>query len=201
MWTSLLLTVALLTAEAQRPEVLDRVMAVVNSGNMKKVITLSDLRKEREVQAVLGVELPTDEDALKFLIERYLVEDQMIQFSGIEPSEQEIEQRLQEVSNPHGVDPAAVREAAASELKRLKFLELRFGQFIHPTDEELKEYYDTEFVPAARKQGGEPLPFDRAMQLPDIAKRLRDTVTDLKLHQEVDTWLKAIKERSEIEIF
>ena len=61
-------------------ETLDRVIAVINSANTKKIITLSDVQKEREIQRVLGVELKADEDVRDFLIERYLIEDQMVQF-------------------------------------------------------------------------------------------------------------------------
>ena len=182
-------------------EILDRVMAVVGAANTKQIITLSDVRREREIQRVIGLELTNDRDVLDFLIERQLTEDQMAQFSGIEPTDRQIEETLREISDLRGVEREAVRDAVAREIKRKNYLQQRFGQFIHPTDQELKDYYETVFAPEARRRGATPPSFDSAMQSPEVAAVLQRGVAAEKMNHQVDVWLETIKRRSGVEIF
>ena len=182
-------------------EILDRVIAVIHSGNTKKIITLSDVQKEREIQRVLGVELKADEDVRDFLIERYLIEDQMVQFSGIEPTDQQIEQRLREIRDLPGVRREAVRDAVAREIKRRNYLQQRFGQFIHPTEQDVRDYYESVFAPEARRRDITPPSFDEALQSPELAAQLQNCVAVEKLNREVENWLQTVKRRSDIEVF
>jgi hypothetical protein len=179
-------------------EILDRVVAVVNSNsvNMRRVITLSDLHKERELQSVLGRNLKTDHDAMEFLIDRYLVEDQM-QFAGGDVEDSEIDARLAEITDFHGVPRADVRTALSRELKAEAYYETRFGQFIRPTDRELHDYYDSVFKGDARP----PLSFEQVMQSPDaLADLMKGAIKDKRAH-EVEMWLDSLRKRSTIETF
>jgi hypothetical protein len=182
-------------------EILDRVVAVVSSPNMRKIILLSDVQREREIQRAVGYRLNTDREVVDFLVERYLTEDQMVQFAGIEPNEQEIEDALREIPDQSGVDRSAVRDAVAREIKRRNYLQLRFGQFIHPTEQELKDYYEKSFVPDARLKDIATPPFEEAMRSPELAARLQRNVFAERMNHEVELWLESIKRRSDIEIF
>jgi hypothetical protein len=182
-------------------EILDRVAAVITSPNMKKVILLSDVQREREIERALGYRLNTDREVVDFLVERYLTEDQMVQFAGIDANEQEIETALRDIPEQSGVDRSAVRDAVAREIKRRNYLQLRFGQFIHPTEQDLREYYEKSFVPDMRRKDLPAPPFEEAMRSPELAAQLQRNVFAERMNHEVDLWLDALKRRSDIEIF
>ena len=76
-----------------------------------------------------------------------------------------------------------------------EFFELRFRQFLRTTDAEVSEYYTKIFVPAAQGKGG-PVP-----PLEQVTDMIRDNVIQEKTAHEVESWLTAIRRRSDIEIF
>src|SRR5262245_5412024 len=175
-----------------RAEILDRVMAVVTRASGRTVITLSDVHKEREIQKALDRDLATDQDVLQFLIERYLVEDQM-QFSGVDASDQEIDERMADIRDLRGIARSDLRDALAREIRAEKYYESRFGQFIRPSDEELRDYYENVLLPEARSKGLTIPSFEQAMQSSETATQLRTRVILEKRKREVATWLENIK--------
>jgi hypothetical protein len=71
--------------------------------NDRFIITLSDIQKERALQLALGTsDLGNDEEVAKSLEEKYLVEEQMAQFTPIEITEERIEERLREIKDSRG---------------------------------------------------------------------------------------------------
>jgi hypothetical protein len=73
---------------------------------------------------------------------------------------------------------------------------LRFRQFISATDEEIREYYETVFVPEARARGITTIP-----PLEQVAASVRANVIDEKMNREVAVWLESIRGRSDVEVF
>jgi hypothetical protein len=192
-FAQILLTGAwLLMAGAGRGEIIDRVMAVVDN----RIITLSDVRLEREMQSVLSVNPASEDVVLQNLIEQYLIESQIAQFPGIDVSEGEIDPEFSAIKDSKGIPEKAIRAALRKRLERSKYFELRFRQFISATDEEIQRYYDTVFIPAARDRGITDIP-----ALSDISASIRENVVDEKMSQEIANWLEVIRERSEIETF
>lgn len=182
----------LLSLSAVRAEIIDRLMAVVDG----RIITLSDVRRERDLQAALGAAPASEGILLQNLIEQYLIEDQIAQFPGIEVSDSEIDAEFAMLKEPDGVSEQAMRTALRRRIARSHYFDLRFRQFIAATAEEIQRYYDTVFLPAARDRGIATIP-----PLSDIAASIRANVVDEKLNREVARQLEAIRERSEIEIF
>src|SRR5690349_15634333 len=84
-------------------EVIDRIIAVVDA----HVITLSDLRQEREVRNQLG-EKSDDNDAklTNELTDAYLIEQQITDYPNIEVTDSEVEAALHKL-NP-GLSKASV---------------------------------------------------------------------------------------------
>jgi hypothetical protein len=182
----------LMMAAGVRGEIIDRVLAAIDN----RIITLSDVRLERDVQSVLGVNPASEDVVLQNLVEQYLIEDQIAQFPGIEVSESEIDSEFATVKSSNGLPEKAIRMALRKRIERSKYFELRFRQFITATDEEIQRYYDTVFVPAARDRGITEIP-----PLSGIAMNIRENVIDEKMGVEVANWIEVIRERSEIETF
>jgi len=172
-------------------EVIDKIAAVVDG----RIITLSDIRLEREVQAVLGDPPETNEEILKSMIDRALMEEEMAQFPSLDVSDEEVDERMKEITDFKGVDPSAIRTAMVRKIQRRRYLELRYQQFIVVSNEEIEKEYETTFVPEAVKRG------IVVPELKDIEESLRMILFEKKVSQEVETSLRDQRARSNVESF
>ena len=174
-------------------EVIDRILTVVEG----HIITMSDLREEKEIRVRLG-EKPVDDDKAltNELVDHYLIERQIVDFPGVEVTEDEVDADLQTSIARQGRSSPAIREAVRKRIRIEKFFVQKFRQFIRPTDEAIKKYYDDVFIPAAKNRGMNPV-----LPLADVVDAVRQNVIQESLDHEVDVWLQAIRRRSTIEVF
>src|SRR5262245_49324940 len=191
-WTALATMLVCGSVATARAEILDRMAAVVNG----KIITLSDIQQERQVRAVLSEGAGTDSVVLQELIEKSLMEEQMVQYPDIDASEKELEDNLGRIQNSQGIPLNALRDAVVWRLRQQKYFDLRFRQFIRPTDQELQNYYQAVFLPEAQRRGLNPIP-----SFEQIADSVRSNVIHEKTIREVEDWLATIRRRSAIETF
>lgn len=189
MWIALL--VFGVTTPPARAEIIDKVVAAVDT----HIITLSDIRKEREILTVLGDPVGSDTDILKALIDRYLLEGQIEQFPDIAVTNQEVTDRMNAVSNLRGMAPAEIQAAITEKIRRRNYFNVRYRQFILVSDEEVSDYYKTVFVPKATELHAD------VPQLNEIESEIRANVFEEKLAREVETSLETLRSRSNIEIF
>jgi hypothetical protein len=174
-------------------EVIDRMVAVVEG----HVITQSDLRQEREVRTLLGEKAATDDSALiREMIDNYLIERQSSDFPGADVAPEEIDAELKNSAPQAGTATPAIRAAIGNRIGMRKYFDLRFRQFIRPTDEDLQKYYNDVFVPEAKNRGLSPIP-----PLAQITDAIRNNVVQEQMNHEIDVWLEAIRARSNIEVF
>jgi hypothetical protein len=191
--TLLVLVVFILVTLPLAAEIIDRIAAVVNN----HIITLGDLRREREIRAVLGsTETKEDKAILGELIDAQIIADQIEQFPGIEISEEEIRSELGRHPDLRGLDPALIRDSILRRLRTAEFFQVRFRQFLRATDAEVSQYYATVFLPGAEKRGLKPVP-----TLQEMTEGIRSSVIEEKVQHDVDNWLDAIRRRSSIEVF
>ncbi len=177
-------------AAAGRAEIIDRIVAIMDS----HVITASDLRQERKVRSTLGETSPADDkELLQEVIDDYFIQTQLTDFPGIDVTDAEIDAYLKPAGTESQRDES-VRDAVRKRIRRDKYFDARFRQFIHPSDEEIRKYYDDVFVPKARTRGAVP-------PLPQIVEQIRNAVLTESLNHEVNIWLDAIRRRSDIEVF
>ena len=183
----------LATAWQLNAEIIDRIMAVVNG----RIVTLSDLRMERRIRVVLGGDQVNDDKALaRDLVDRILFEEQVAQFPGILVDDSEVEGELNKVDNLRGIPPDTLREAIRRRLTLNQFFDLRFRQLLRPTDDEVRHYYETVFLPEAGRLGLNPIP-----TLDQVREPVRNNVVEEKMQGAIDAWLKTLRERSDIEVF
>ena len=189
-----LFLLALLAVEGRlRAEVIDKVVAVVDG----HIITASDMRQERDILMRIN-EKPVDDDKalVQQLIDNYLIETQIADFPGIEVTDADVMTELQKSVAREGTPSQALREAVRIRIRMQKYFEMRFGQFIHPTDEDVQKYYNDIFVPEAGKRGLNPIP-----PLAQVTDLIRNNVFQESLHHEITIWLEASRRRSNIEVF
>jgi len=176
-----------------RAELLDRMVAVVDG----HIITASDVRQEREMSMRLGDKPIDDEKALiQHMIDNYLIETQIADFPGVDVTDADVDAELKNSIPGEGVPSPAIREAVRRRIRMRKYFEFRFGQFIRPSDEEIRNYYNNVFVPAARERNLNPIP-----PLEQVTDLIRSNVFQESLDHEITIWLEAIRRRSSIEVF
>jgi hypothetical protein len=178
-----------------RAEIIDKVVAVVDG----HIITVSDMRQERNILMRLN-EKPLDDDKalVQQMIDNYLIQTQITDFPGIDVADADVDQELQKsaIRESAGAPSPALREAVRLRIRMQKYFELRFGQFIHATDDDISKYYKAVFVPEAQKRGLDPIP-----PLAQVSDLIRDNVIQEGLHHEITIWLEASRRRSNIELF
>ena len=82
----------LLASFCLHAEIIDRIVAIVEG----RIITTSDIRREREVRGILGEKPVDDKPLINELIENDLIENQMADFPGVEVPDLEIEAELKQ---------------------------------------------------------------------------------------------------------
>jgi hypothetical protein len=174
-------------------EVIDKVMAVVDG----HIITASDMRQERDILMRLD-EKPVDDDKalVQQLIDNYLIETQVADFPGVDVTDAEIDADLQKSIAREGAPSQALREAVRRRIRMRRYFDLRFGQFIHASDEDVAKYYNDVFVPEAKKRGLNPAP-----PLEQVSDLVRNNVIQESMNHEIMIWLEAIRRRSNVEVF
>lgn len=174
-------------------EVIDRVVAVVDG----HIITASDMRQKRDILMRLN-EKPVDDDKafVQQLIDNYLIETQITDFPGIDVTEADVDQELQKSVAREGAPSKDLREAVRLRIRMRKYFEMRFGQFIQASDEDLTKYYNDVFVPEAKKRDLNLIP-----PLTQVSDLIRNNVIQESLSHEINIWLEAIRRRSNIEVF
>lgn len=176
-----------------RAQLVDKMVAVVEN----HIITLSDVRQEREIRSRLGEKPEEDDRALiREMIDDYLIEEQSSNFPGVDVTPEEIDTELKNSPAQEGPAPPAIRAAIGRRIRMQKYFDLRFRQFIRPSDEDVQKYYDEVFVPEAKRRGLNPIP-----ALAQITDAVRTNVIQEQMKHEINVWLDAIRTRSNIEVF
>jgi parvulin-like peptidyl-prolyl isomerase len=181
---------SLITALPVSGEIIDRILVIVDNSF---IITQSDVRRERAIQAALGANPGDDNSLVESLIEQHLIEQQIALFREIEIDENAVTEQLRGVRLPAGVSADELRKAVRSALLRYEFTVQRFRPFIRVSDEELRTYFLEIAVPAFRRSG-QPIPTVEQGML-DV----RANVIVEKMEKEVGDWLKDIRRRTTIE--
>lgn len=190
---ALVFAFCVLASAGLRAEVLDRIVAIVES----HVITLSDVRQEREIRSRLGEKPIADDRALiAEMVDNQLIDVQMEGFPGMDVTGDEVDAELARSGGTGGIEPSAFRAAIRRRLRMTKYFNVRFRQFLQASDDEAHKYYTDVFVPEAQRRGVTPVsPFEQ------VEEAIKNNVVEEKLDHEVNAWLDTIRRRSDVEIF
>jgi len=197
-------------------EVIDRIVAVVN----RQIITLSDVEQERkfleigpgnpaEVQGSPKSEDPSQFELTQKLIEQSLIRQQIQQFPGIDISPEEIEKQVASLKQANNfsrnweqqleqlqLTAEQVKEHLRWQLQVLKFFDYRFRQFVVADSREIEEYYHEKFLPELASRG-----ITKRPSLVEVEEKIRAIVAEEKVNQQIDDWLKSLRESASIEVF
>lgn len=196
------------------PVVLDKVVAVVNN----RAILESDVELEARLTILEpgGTGSEPRADALQRIISRTLIQQQIrAEEAKIdEPTQEEVLARLQELRRDlpkcaraqcmtdagwaallkaNGVTEAEAENYARLRLQLLAFIEERFGQGIHISQEEIENYYRNTFLP--QFHSGETPP-----QLESVKLRIGEILLQEQVTKLFGGWLDTLRKQGNVEI-
>jgi len=187
------------------PEVLDRVVAVVNN----QVITLTDLKIADAFGLYEDILEGEDENPLFLIMERMINQKIVIDATtreNISLSEEELETALEKTTERFGPGQFQKRleefGLSESDLKIYlkekilyqKILSLRFGNEVSLNLEEIENYYKKTYLPSQEKKGFQPKP------MIELLDEIEFAIKEKKIRKHIIDWINNLKRQAEIEI-
>jgi hypothetical protein len=200
------------SASAQTPaagggEVVDRMVAVVNDGEL---ITYSDLLWQLALQPNVPIDAPRQADlkrALELLIDQRLVVQEADKLPHVHateeeinnaetelikrfPSQAEFQRRLERV----GLTAEQLREIIHERIDMEKYLDFRFRSFTVVIPQEVEAYYKDVFVPRRRRQS----PGAIVPELKAVYEQMQAELIERKVESETDAFLESSRAAAQI---
>lgn len=196
-----------------QPQVVDRMVAVVN----KRVILQSELDQAARVEFLLqGKPIASLSQAdvsgvLQQLIDRSLLDQQMINPAMLDPTPQELAAKVKEVRQSfpgasaqsddrwnamlasYGLTQQDLEEQLASQARILRFVDLRFRGLVRIDREAVESYYQEKFLPEMRKRNASPPP------LAEVSDKIEQILVEQRIDTLLNEWLKTLRAQAHIE--
>lgn len=199
---------AVITASAQ---MVDRMVAVVN----KRVIMQSELDQEARMECLLQskpMEKLTSEDraaTLDRLVDRALLEQQISKEADIDPGIDELKTAVADLRkqipqaatddgwkrllSSYGLTEPDVEEHLTSQMRVLRFVDLRFRGLVRVDKNAVETYYQQKFVPEMRQRGAtEPA-------LSEVSEKIEKILVEQRIDEMLDRWLEALRAQAHIQ--
>lgn len=196
-----------------QPQVVDRMVAVVN----KRVILQSELDQAARVEFLLQgkpIASLTQADTaavLEQLIDRSLLEQQIINPTMLDPSPEEIAAKVKEVRQnfsasvgqddnrwkntlaAYGLTAQDLEEQLSSQARILRFVDLRFRALVRVEKDDIESYYQQKFLPEVRKRNA------AAPALADVSDKIEQILVEQRIDTLLSDWLKTLRAQAHIE--
>lgn len=209
------LTFCLLAPKAQAQDVVDKMVATVNSGGVRPaLITYSDLLWQLALQPEASLRNPNSENlnrVLSLIVSQRLILQEAEKLPTIDPTRGEIDVKLKELIGMFSTqeefyqrirsvglysDSVQLREIVRQRVAIEKYLDFRFRSFVAVTEKEVADYYRDVWVPRLRRQQ----PGHLVRELKEVFKEVEAELTESKIESETDEFLDSARERAEITI-
>jgi len=205
---ALLLLLLPVLASAQ---VVDRMVAVVN----KHVILESELDQAARVEFLLEGKPPATLTAadraavLDRLIERSLLDQQIMNPGMLDPTPEELAAKVKEVRagipagatvgqwkallNSYGLTQQDLEEQLAGQVRILRFIDLRFRGLVRVEKDAIESYYRQTFLPEVRRRNA-PEP-----KLEEVSDKIEQILIEQHIDELLNNWLKTLRAQAHIE--
>jgi parvulin-like peptidyl-prolyl isomerase len=201
----------LLLAGMAQTQVVDRMVAVVN----KRVILESELDQAARVEFLLqgkpitGLTQGDLAAVLDRLIERSLLDQQIINPAMLDPTPQELAAKVKEVRagipaaasddqwkallSAYGLTQQDMEEQLTDQVRILRFIDLRFRGLVHIDKTAVETYYQEKFLPEVRRRNAaEP-------KLEEVSSKIEQILTEQRIDELLNNWLKTLRAQAHIE--
>lgn len=192
-------------------QVVDRMVAVVN----RHVVLQSELEQEVRIDIMLrGLPLEQANSAemdamLERLIDQSLLQQQIMNTAMIEPGPEELKEGLsnlrsqlpgvreeeawQKMLAAYGVTERDVEAHIASQLRLLRFIDLRFRSVTRIDRGAVNTFYQEQYLPERRRQGLPDVPLD------EVSRQIEKLLSDQRVNDLLNTWLSTLRAQSSIQ--
>lgn len=193
------------------PQVVDRMVAVVN----KRVILESELDQAARVEFLMQGK-PLDKvtavekmAVLDRLIDRSLLDEQIMHAEMLDPTPEELSARLSEIRhqvpgastdegwkkvlNDYGLTQQDIEDSLISQFRILRFVDLRFRGLVRVDRNAIEAYYRDKLVPQLRAQGA-PEP-----RLSDVSDKIEKVLVEQSIDEMLARWLDTLRGQAHIE--
>jgi hypothetical protein len=209
---ALLLSFSLLCA-AQQPQVIDRMVAIVDN----HVITQSDWDEQQRFEALAegrsAAGIQPSAAALERLIDRVLISEHLsgarMQHATPEEIKAQIAAIRKQLPPAQGQDDASWRKTlaeyliseedltqiVAEQVDVLRFVEIRFRPSVQVTPEEMEAYYNKTLVPELKKAGA---PDSNLPQLKQVEDRIRQVLVEERVNEILNSWEQSLRAQANI---
>jgi peptidyl-prolyl cis-trans isomerase SurA len=203
--------ILLLLAEMAQAQVVDRMVAVVN----KHVILESELDQAARVEFLLQGKpisslTPADRTAaLDRLIERSLLDQQIINPEMLNPTPPELAAKVREVRAgipvgatddqwkallaSYGLTQQDLEEQLTDQVRILRFIDLRFRGLVRVEKDAIETYYQEKLIPEVRKRNA-PEP-----KLEEVSGKIEQILIEQRIDELLANWLKTLRAQAHIE--
>lgn len=194
-------------------QVVDRMVAVVN----KRVILQSELDQAARVEFLLQgkpiASLTHGDTAavLEQLIDRSLLDQQIVNPAMLDPSPEELAAKVREVRQDfpgnigqdderwkstlvlYGLTQQDLEEQLSSQARILRFVDLRFRALVRVEKGDIENYYQEKFLPEVRKRNA------TAPALADVSDKIEQILVEQRIDGLLSDWLKTLRAQAHIE--
>lgn len=201
--TTICLALAMIAAYAQAQEVVDRIVAKVESD----VILMSDVRELARYQIFLDGKSQSDAEILDRLIDQWIVRSEANVARFPQPSDEEVNRSIERLkrafASPEeyearkaqsGLTDQEIRQFMKSQLYLSNYLDSRFRSVIQIDEKDIEDFYKTRVVPRAESRGQTPPPLDSARDF------IQEALVQRAINEQADKWLKESRSRVRIEL-
>lgn len=194
-------------------QVVDRMVAVVN----RRVILASELDQAVRTEFLMQGKpmdklTPADNAAvLEHLIDRSLLDQQMVNTSLLDPTAEELRAKLSElrasipgaagrgddgwksILTSYGLTQQDVEEQLTAQIRTIRFIDLRFRGLVRVDKEAVSAYYQDQFLPELRKRNA------AAPQLAEVSDKIEQILVEQRIDALLTDWLKTLRAQAHIE--
>ena len=181
-------------------EVIDRVLAVVNS----QVVTLSDVRAAQTFSLVPATTpAETTNDVLAYLVTRQLMLSEVDRYSAPAPASALLDRRMAQIRSTFpgaaqyeqalagtAMTEGRLRNVIADNVRIETYVDQRFGAAAQPTSEEVQRYYLEH--PAVFTRDGRLAPFD------DVQVQAQERLAAERRRALITDWLDRLRRRASV---
>lgn len=195
---------------AQKTEVIDRLVAIVNSTPILQSDWEVALRCEAMMDGRTPEELSQAEqrDVFNRLVDQELVREQMRGFAITPVTDADVDARITEIRSQipsvktdaewkqllerDGIAERDVRERVRSQLEILRFLDARMRPLVRVEYRAISQYYREHYLPELQKRGAPTVP------LSEVSDKIREIITQQRMDDQITAWLQTLREGADI---
>ncbi len=201
----------LMAAAVCHAEIIDRMVAVVNG----HVILQSEVEEAARLEFLLDgkpLDQLTAKDldaARERLIDQALLQQQIVTTAQLDPTPEELAAKLQDVRAQitgastdgkwqamlaaYGVTEHDVEQQIISQIRVLRFVDLRFRGLVRVDKTAIATYYQDVLVPQLQKQGAAVPPVDK------VSDRITQILVEQRIDGLLNAWLQTLRSQTHIE--